>query len=62
MLDFGCGTGRNMKYFLQEGLHVTTIDGLKEMSMCANEYMGIKVQYMLFQKLSEKNIYDSIKL
>ena len=60
MLDFGCGSGRDTKYFLQAGLHVTAIDGSEEMCRCASEYTGIKVQHMLFQELSEKNTYDGI--
>ena len=60
VLDFGCGSGRDTKYFLQAGLHVTAIDGSEEMCRCASEYTGIKVQHMLFQELSEKNTYDGI--
>lgn len=54
VLDFGCGSGRDTKYFLQAGLHVTAIDGSEEMCRCASEYTGIKVQHMLFQELSER--------
>ena len=58
VLDFGCGSGRDTKYFLQAGLHVTAIDGSEEMCRCASKYTGIKVQHMLFQELSEKNTYE----
>ena len=27
ILDFGCGTGRDSRYFLQQGYKVTAIDG-----------------------------------
>lgn len=60
VLDFGCGSGRDTKYFLKAGLNVTAIDGSEEMCKCASEYTGIKVQHMLFQELSEKNIYHGI--
>ena len=60
VLDFGCGSGRDTKYFLQSGLQVTAVDGSEEMCRCASEYTGIKVQHMLFQELSEKNTYDGI--
>ena len=33
VLNFGCGSGRDTKYFLQAGLHVTAIDGSEEMRM-----------------------------
>ena len=60
VLDFGCGAGRDTKYFLKAGLNVTAIDGSEEMCRCASEYTGIKVRHMLFQELSEKNTYDGI--
>ena len=60
VLDFGCGSGRDTKYFLQAGLHVTAIDGSEEMCRCASEYTGIKVRQMLFQELDEKEKYDGI--
>lgn len=60
VLDFGCGSGRDTKYFLKAGLNVTAIDGSEEMCRCASEYTGIKVQHMLFQDLSEKNTYHGI--
>ena len=41
VLDFGCGSGRDTKYFLQAGLHVTAIDGSEEMCGCASKYTGI---------------------
>lgn len=60
VLDFGCGSGRDTKYFLKAGLSVTAVDGSEEMCRYASEYTGIKVQHMLFQELSEKNTYDGI--
>lgn len=60
VLDFGCGAGRDTKYFLKAGLNVTAIDGSEEMCRYASEYTGIKVQHMLFQELSEKNTYHGI--
>ena len=38
VLDFGCGSGRDTKYFLQAGLHVTAIDGSEEMCRYASEF------------------------
>lgn len=36
VLDFGCGSGRDTKYFLGQGLNVEATDGSKEL----NEFMG----------------------
>ncbi len=60
ILDFGCGSGRDTKYFLEHGYAVDAIDGSKEMCRLANIYTGIDVKYMLFQELSEINKYDGI--
>lgn len=60
ILDFGCGSGRDTKYFLFQGHHVTAIDGSEELCRLASEYTGIPVKHMLFQDLEEENVYDGI--
>lgn len=60
VLDFGCGSGRDTKYFLDKGLQVTAIDGSKELCRMASEYTGIEVRQMLFQELDDQNLYDGI--
>ena len=60
VLDFGCGSGRDTKYFLKSGLNVTAIDGSSEMCRAASEYTGILVRKMLFEELNEKDCYDGI--
>lgn len=60
ILDFGCGSGRDTKYFLDEGYQVDAIDGSKELCKMSSEYTGINVKHMFFQELSEKNKYDGI--
>jgi SAM-dependent methyltransferase len=60
ILDFGCGSGRDTKYFLDHGYRVTAIDGSEEMCSLAAEYTGIAVNKMLFQDLDEKDVYDGI--
>ncbi len=60
ILDFGCGIGRDTKYFLNHGFDVTAIDGSKEMCALASEFTGIPVQAMLFQDLNDQEAYDGI--
>ena len=60
ILDFGCGSGRDTKYFLEAGMKVDAIDGSEEMCRIASEYTGIKVQQMLFQELGAHDQYDGI--
>lgn len=60
ILDFGCGSGRDTKYFMSKGFQVEAIDGSKELCKIASEYTGISVKNMFFQELNEKNKYDGI--
>lgn len=60
ILDFGCGSGRDTKYFLEKGYKVDAIDGSKQLCKLASEYTGNKVKNMFFQELSEKAKYDGI--
>jgi len=60
ILDFGCGAGRDTKYFLEKGYIVEAIDGSEELCKLASEYTGIEVKHMLFQELSDIEKYDGI--
>ena len=60
ILDFGCGSGRDTKYFLEQGFQVTAIDGSAELCKFASALTGIKVKQMFFQELSEIESYDGI--
>lgn len=60
ILDFGCGSGRDTKYFLENGYKVDATDGSKELCKIASDYTGIVVKNMLFEELEENQIYDGI--
>ena len=60
ILDFGCGAGRDTKYFLSRGYQIDAIDGSEQLCRIASEYTEIKVRQMLFQELDEKEKYDGI--
>ena len=60
ILDFGCGSGRDTKYFLDKGCQVTATDGSAELCRRASSFTGIEVQEMLFQELDEIETYDGI--
>ena len=60
ILDFGCGAGRDTKYFLSREYQVDAVDGSEQLCRIASEYTGIKVRQMLFQELDEKEKYDGI--
>ena len=60
ILDYGCGSGRDTKYFLDKGYTVDAIDGSAEICKLASEFTGIQVKHMLFQELSAVEQYDGI--
>ena len=60
ILDFGCGSGRDTRFFLEQGYSVEAVDGSKELCKLACKYTGIEVKNMLFEELSEVEKYDGI--
>ena len=60
ILDFGCGSGRDTKYFLSKGFQVDPIDGSAELCKIAEKTAGIPVKQMLFTELEEVEKYDGI--
>ena len=60
ILDFGCGSGRDTKAFLEHGYRVDAIDGSAELCRQASDYTGICVRQMLFQELDISNYYDGV--
>lgn len=60
ILDFGCGSGRDTKYFISKGYDVDATDGSEELCKIAGEYTGIQVKQMPFEKLNEVEEYDGI--
>lgn len=60
ILDFGCGSGRDSKYFMEKGYKVKAIDGSIEMCKLASEYINQNVECMKFDELNEENTYDAI--
>ncbi len=60
ILDFGCGSGRDSKYFIDNGYKVKAIDGSIEMCKLASEYINQEVYCMKFEELEDVNTYDGI--
>ncbi len=60
ILDFGCGSGRDTKYFLEKGFKVRAIDGSKKMCEFASQFTGIDVSQLDFLDFDEKNQYNGI--
>ena len=60
ILEFGCGSGRDAKAFLESGYQVDAVDGSEELCRLAREITGIPVRQMLFRELDVKDFYDGI--
>ena len=60
ILDLGCGSGRDARYFLGKGYQVDATDGSAEICRLASEYTGIPVRQMLFNELDAEEEYDGI--
>lgn len=60
ILDFGCGSGRDTKYFHDRGYAVDPIDGSEKLCAIASKNTGIHVRHMLFSELDENSRYDGI--
>ena len=60
ILDFGCGSGRDTKYFLSKGFQVDAMDGSAELCRIAEENINMPVKQMLFSELNDIEKYDGI--
>jgi SAM-dependent methyltransferase len=60
ILDLGCGSGRDSRYFLDKGYSVTAIDGSAELCKLASAYIGREVIQITFDKLDYHQMFDGI--
>lgn len=60
ILDAGCGSGRDSRFFLEQGFRVEAIDASTEMCRAAAEYIGQPVKCMRFDELTDVSRFDGI--
>lgn len=60
ILDFGCGSGRDVKAFLDMGYDSVGVDGSSEMCALASSFAGTIIKHMDFADLDSHNEYDGI--
>lgn len=60
ILDLGCGSGRDSKYFLDHGYDVVAIDGSNELCKLASSYIGQPVRCLDFNDLDFDSEFDGI--
>lgn len=60
LLDLGCGSGRDTKYFLDKGYDVVAIDASSEMVRLSSQLTGKRTLHMTFEDLNFENEFDGI--
>lgn len=60
LLDAGCGSGRDSKYFIEKGFRVHSIDGSQVLAQYATTYIGQLVHHMKFEDLDAIEEFDGI--
>lgn len=60
ILDAGCGSGRDSKFFLECGFHVQAVDASREMCILAEKYIGQSVKCMRFEELQYHSQFDGV--
>lgn len=60
ILDAGCGSGRDTKYFLEKGYQVTAFDGSATLAKMASELTGLDVRQMLFEEMAYEAEFDAV--
>ncbi len=60
VLDLGCGSGRDSKYFLSHGRNVISVDGSNELCRLAGEFLGHEVICADFREYTPREIFAGI--
>jgi len=60
VLDLGCGSGRDSRYFLEKGYKVCAIDGNAEIAEIAEQYIGQSVIVTQFQEIDFKDQFHGV--
>lgn len=60
ILDLGCGSGRDSKYFIDKGYQVTAMDGSEEMVKFCNEILDVPAVHATYETFNPKDEFDAI--
>ncbi|MCL6417020.1 NUDIX domain-containing protein [Aestuariirhabdus sp. Z084] len=60
ILDLGCGSGRDSRFFKNKGYRVMAVDACEAMTEQASEYIGCPVTRLMAQELNVKQCYEGI--
>lgn len=59
IVDAGCGSGRDAKFFLSEGYDVVPFDGSIEMVHLTSHFLGKPALHLLFQDMHFQSEFDA---
>ena len=60
ILDLGCGSGRDSKFFIDNGYAIEAIDGSLELCKIASEHIGKPVRHLEFEELDYTEAFDAV--
>lgn len=60
ILDAGCGSGRDAKYFKDNGYIVSAFDASLSLSILASEYSGVEVKNHTFETMQYMDEFDAV--
>jgi len=60
ILDAGCGSGRDSKYFLGRGYAVTAFDASEEMVKIASKETSLNVMHLTFQEMIFDEVFEGV--
>jgi 2-polyprenyl-3-methyl-5-hydroxy-6-metoxy-1,4-benzoquinol methylase len=60
ILDAGCGSGRDSRYFKSKGYKVTAFDYSEKLVKLASDFIGDTVLHMSFDDLTSKEEFDGV--
>jgi len=60
ILDLGCGSGRDSRYFIRHGYQVEAVDGSPALARLASEYIGQEVICGRIEELEYDQEFDGI--
>jgi len=60
ILDLGCGSGRDTKYFLKKGYDVVAVDGSIEMVKLSTEFTGRQTLHLTFDEIDFHEEFDGV--
>lgn len=60
ILDLGCGSGRDAKFFFEKGYQVKATDGSESLCQYASKLTGLNVECMLFEDMEYDEEFDGV--